>query len=349
MIEKFLIGTYTKNQSQGIYQLELDTEKPALQNLQLVAKAGSPTYLAESNAHRIYAVERVMEDDELHGGVLDLDGTTLPAKEIEKIVEAGSSPAYITVDEKRQNVYTANYHTGDVTIFTITPQGLLSATDRVHDHGQVGPKPEQADGAHPHYVDISFDGRLVVCDLGLDQIFLYDLTPAGKLQLVSGLTLAPGFGPRHITYIEEMGKAYLVGELSSEVAVLNYNEETAQFEIEQIVSTIPADWTAHNGAAAIHLSSDHRFVYVSNRGNDSIVVFAVQPDGKLQPVQRVSTEGEFPRDFNFNQTEAFLIVANQNSDNATLFQRDAETGKLTLVQKDFTVPEGTCVALRKPQ
>ncbi|USS86929.1 lactonase family protein [Fructilactobacillus cliffordii] len=347
MIEKFLIGTYTKNQSKGIYQIELDTDKPALQNLQLVAKAGSPTYVAESKAHRIYAVERVMEDNELHGGVVDLDGTTIPAKELQKIVEMGSSPAYITVDEKRQFVYTANYHTGDVTIFKIGPDGLLAATDRVHDHGKVGPRPEQADGPHPHYVDISFDGRLVVCDLGLDQIFLYDLTPEGKLELVSGLTLEPGFGPRHITYIEELGKAYLVGELSSKVAVLNYNEETAQFEIEQVVSTIPADWTEHNGAAAIHLSSDHRFIYVSNRGNDSIVVFAVQPDGKLKQIQRISTEGEFPRDFNFNRSEDFLIVANQNTDNATLFQRNADSGKLTLVQKDFTVPEGTCVAHRQ--
>lgn len=347
MIENFLIGTYTNNQSKGIYQIELDTDKQVLQNTELVAEAGSPTYVAESDAQKIYAVDKVTDGDQVRGGLINLDGSTTPAKEIQTLVAEGSSPAYVTVDEKWQNVYTANYHTGDVTVFNIEADGRLTQTDQVHDTGMVGPKPEQADGPHPHYADVAFDGRLVICDLGLDRVYLYDISDQGKLNLVSQLTMAPGFGPRHIDFVEETGKAYLVGELSSELAVLNYNEETGEFSVQQIVSTIPTDWTSHNGGAAIHLSNDHKFVYVSNRGNDSIAAFAIQPDGNVELIQLISTEGEFPRDFNFNQDQKFLIALNQNTNNATLYARNPATGMLTLLQKDFEVPEGTCITLRK--
>lgn len=347
MIEKFLIGTYTINASQGIYQIELDTDKKQLQNTQLVAEIGSPTYLAESKAHKIYSVDRNMEEPELRGGVATFDGKSIPAKEMQECIEKGTSAAFVSIDERRQFVFTANYHMGHASVYKIQSDGTLKLTDRAHDNGIPGPLPEQADGPHPHYANLTPDDRLVVCDLGLDRVYLYDVSDQGKLSLVSEINTHPGFGPRNITFVPGTGKGYLVGELSSKVAVIDYNEEAGLFTIQQIISTIPDDWESHNGAAGIKVSKDKRFVYVSNRGNDSIAVFKIKPNGDLRRIQLISSEGEFPRDFNFSEDESMFIVTNQNSDNASLYSRDAETGKLTLIQKDFQVPEGTCVVRRE--
>ncbi len=146
MIEKFLIGTYTHSISKGIYQLELDTQAKQLQNLQLVAEATNPTYLAESDAHRIYSVDKVLgPNDEAQGGVLVLDDQ-IPANQVDLQLDPGANPAYLAIDEPRQLVYTANYHLGTVSVYRILADGSLELTDRKTDQGMVGPRPEQADG-----------------------------------------------------------------------------------------------------------------------------------------------------------------------------------------------------------
>lgn len=347
MIEKFLIGTYTKKTSQGVYQVELDTTTNQLQNSELVLNAGSPTYVTESENKVVYAVNKDTSGEKTQGGILVADGTKTPFEQIQLDLENGSAAAYVSIDEKRNLLYTANYHTADVIIYKIEASGKLVEVDRVHDDGEVGPKEEQQNGAHPHYSDVTYDGRLAVADLGLDKVYLYDLSDSGKLNLVSEHATHPGFGPRHINFVPSKGIAYLVGELSSEIEVLDYNEESGELTTKQIISTIPEDWSEHNGSAAIRISNDENYVYVSNRGNDSIAVFKADTSGKLTLVQRISTEGEFPRDFNFNSDEKFVIVANQNTNNLSLFARDEVSGELSLLQEDFKVPEGTCVEIRK--
>ncbi|WP_413627463.1 lactonase family protein [Fructilactobacillus vespulae] len=346
MIEKFLIGTYTINNSDGVYQIELDTDQKKLQNTQIVAKIESPTYLAETKDNILYAVDRNMDESDLRGGVAVFDMNTIPGKLLQENIETGTSDAYVAIDNDRKLVYTANYHMGYVSVYAIQADGTLKLTDRVQSIGNIGPRPQQADGAHPHYANLTPDNRLVVCDLGIDTVFVYDVSAAGKLSLVSKYQTEPGFGPRNISFVNETNKGYLVGELSSKVSVLDYHPETGSFSLDQTLSTIPTDWTEHNGAAAIKISSDQRFVYISNRGHDSIAVYKIIANGQLEQIQSISTEGEFPRDFNFSSDESFFIVVNQNSDTATLYSRNSDSGKLELIQKDFEVPEGTCVIPR---
>ena len=136
---------------------------------------------------------------------------------------------------------------------------------------------------------------------------------------------------------------YIVGELSSQVNVARLNENTWEFEDIATYKTIPDDFSDHNGAAAIRISKDGKFIYISNRGHDSIAVFKVLNDGKLELVQRISVFGSFPRDFNWDKDEKYLVVANQNTNNATLYHRNSETGNLTPIQKDIPVPEATRV------
>ncbi|AKP65083.1 3-carboxymuconate cyclase [Levilactobacillus koreensis JCM 16448] len=343
MTEDFYIGTYTKRISRGIYRVSVDTKAPKLTDCEWLASAGSPTYIAKAAAKRLYVINKKETDGATHGGLIIYDMSEDKPRAIQQVLATGSSPAYVAVDEARQLVYTANYHTAAVQVYAIAADGTLTETDKVIDQDPVGPAPEQADGPHPHFADLTPDNRLVVCDLGSDKVYLYDVSDAGKLTPVSHVDLPAGYGPRHIVFDAKKGVAYLVGELSSNVATLDYDAAAGKFTVKSIISTIPDDWTAHNGSAAIRMSSDGRFIYVSNRGNNSITVFATAEDGTLTTVQRISTEGDFPRDFNWTSDQSLLLVVNQNSDNASLFQRDAQSGKLTLVQKDFMVPEGVSV------
>ncbi|MFZ2353463.1 lactonase family protein [Paucilactobacillus nenjiangensis] len=338
MKETFIIGTYTKKTSKGIYTVELDTNSKTLSEPKFIIEASNPTYLAISKSHHLFSV--IKEDDEGGVGSFDLNDNSFAAAD--KVLADGAPPAYVGIDEARQLVFSGNYHLATVDVMKTNNDGSLTLTDSVTHQGVTGPAPEQ-NTPHVHYCDLTPDQRLVVCDLGMDLVVVYDVSDDGKLTAVSQYHSEPGFGSRHIVFHHNGKFAYLMGELSSQVEVLSYNSTSAEFTHVQTIKTIPSDWTAHNGAAAIHISSDGRFLYNSNRGQNTIAVFEIGSDFKLTHLQSISTEGDFPRDFELDQTEDFLIVANQNTDNLTLYSRDKDTGLLTLNQKDVHCPEGVCV------
>ena len=154
----------------------------------------------------------------------------------------------------------------------------------------------------------------------------------------------PGTGPRHLVFHPVHKIAYLFGELDSTVTVLAYDESDGSFTQKQKVSTLPKDFDGENGGAAIRVSNDGRFLYASNRGHNSIAVFAIADDGlSVEMIQSVSTEGDFPRDFALSPDNKYVVAANQNSDNLTLYRRDNASGLLTMIQKDVFAPEAVCV------
>lgn len=335
MIEKIILGTYTRRVSEGIYTIDLDTEKKELSGLTLATKEVSPTYLAKSKAGNLYTVTTV---DGLGGaGAYDSKYQFLNA-----VTEEGAPLCYVAVDETRQLVYGANYHKGEVNVYRILDNGGIEAVESLYHQEETGPHKNQ-DHAHVHYTDLTPDQRLVVCDLGTDRVYTYDVAENGKLTLAATFVAEPGTGPRHLVFHPTQPIAYLFGELDSTVSVLAY-QENGSFEKLQKISTLPEDFTGENGGAAIRISNDGRFLYTSNRGHNSIAVFEISSNGEqLSAIQNISTEGDFPRDFALNSTNEFLVCANQNSDNLTLFTRDAQTGKLTLLQKDIYAPECVCV------
>lgn len=335
MIEKIILGTYTRRVSEGIYTIDLDTEKKELSGLTLATKEVSPTYLAKSKAENLYTVTTV---DGL-GGAGAYDSTY---QFLNAVTEEGAPLCYVAVDETRQLVYGANYHKGEVNVYRILDNGGIEAVESLYHQEETGPHKNQ-DHAHVHYTDLTPDQRLVVCDLGTDRVYTYDVAENGKLTLAATFVAEPGTGPRHLVFHPTQPIAYLFGELDSTVSVLAY-QENGSFEKLQKISTLPEDFTGENGGAAIRISNDGRFLYTSNRGHNSIAVFEVSSNGEqLSAIQNISTEGDFPRDFALNSTNEFLVCANQNSDNLTLFTRDAQTGKLTLLQKDIYAPECVCV------
>ncbi|MHC9536504.1 lactonase family protein [Dellaglioa sp. BT-FLS60] len=337
MKESILFGTYTKKTSTGIYRAQLDTVEKQVSNVTPYIKVDNPTYLTKSDKNTLYTVSK-------RAGLGGLSAFNLASDEpvfLNDVSAEGAPPAYVAVDNARQLVYSSNYHKGLISISKIEADGSLSLISETANEGH-GPKPEQT-SSHIHFTDLTPDNRLVVCDLGTDQVLTFDVTDNGAIKQVAEYRSEPGFGSRHIVFHKNGQLAYLAGELSSEVSLLSYNQEDGSFKEIQTLSSIPADWDAHNGIAAIRISKDSRFLYVSNRGNNSIACYSLADDGKMTLIQLISTEGDFPRDFSLNKSEQFLVVANQNTDNATLFERDATSGMLTLIQKEIAVPESVCV------
>lgn len=339
MSEDFLIGTYTKKDSQGMYAVTLDTDQPKLINDRVVVKSEKPAYLQVGSHNLIFAVRQ--EGDQ--GGVASYKIVDGKATLIDKSLSAGAPPAYVGLDHQRHLLFSANYHTAEIRVYKIGPDGSLTLTDSVTHQGPTGPAPEQTDGPHPHFADLTPDGRLAVCDLGMDLLVIYNITDDGKLIANSQFKFEPGFGTRHLVFHPNGKYVYVLGELSSKLAVLKYNARDASLSHLQTIKTIPDTWTAHNGAAAIHITNDGKFIYTSNRGENTIAVFSVQPDYTVQHIQSISTEGDFPRDFELSSTEDFLVASNQNSDNLTLYSRNAQNGQLTILQKDVVSPEPVCV------
>lgn len=337
-VHHVLFGTYTRQSSKGIYEADFDEATGQLSDARLVFAGTNPTYLAISKENVVYAVEK--RGDE--AGVVSLDNATRPMSEIGLNVTEGSAPAYIAVDEERQLVFAGYYHRGTVEVYAIQPGGSLVLKDTWHNSGS-GPRPEQ-DSSHVHYVNLTPDNRLAVVDLGTDEVITLDVDPDGLLTDVARYKADDGFGPRHLRFSPDGQYAYVLGELSSLLSVLKYDAEDGSFAHVMTISTIPSDWDEHNGAAAIRLTEDGRFIYTSNRGHDSVSVFQTSNMGaEIELIQTISTEGSFPRDMNFDPAEKFLVVANQKTDNVSVFSRDHETGELTLVQKDFAIPEGVRV------
>ncbi|KAF2068721.1 hypothetical protein CYY_009960 [Polysphondylium violaceum] len=342
MKQKVLLGSYTKAESKGIYQVTLDTDAGRLSDLQLVAEADNPTYLVESkNKQYVYSVGRV---NGLGGTISWRCSDNGERYEFVNAVTAeGSSPCFVSIS--RDLVFGANYHKGCTDVLRVGKDGSLTLTDNVQ-HSGSGPNKERQAGPHAHYADVTPDGKyLVVVDLGTDQVYTFAIDyDSGKLSSASVYQCEPAQGPRHMVFHPTQSVAYLFTEMSNEVVVLAYTESNGSFTRLQTVPTLPADFKEFSGGAAIRISSDGKYLYASNRGHESIVVFSVADDGRsVSFVEHVPTEGKHPRDFNIDPSGAYLIVANMQTNNLTLFSRDANSGKLRLLQKDFKAPEAVCI------
>lgn len=341
MTQKILLGTYTKRDSKGIYSIELNKETKSLSNLKHEAAIGNPTYIDGNDQFSL--LFSVIKTEDGKGGIASFKQST--SGEFEKVdewLEEGAPPCYVGYDEDKGLIYTANYHKGEVAVLKSSPDGQLTFVDKVVHSGQS--VHDNQESPHAHYFDLTPDKKyLVACDLGTDKVYTYTLTDNAKLKEAAVFNVTPGSGPRHIVFHPNGKIAYLFAELSSDVITLSYDSNSGIFNHLQTISSIPEEHTDFNGGAAIRVSSDGKFVYASNRGHDSIAVYKVENDGTLYLKDYVSTEGEVPRDFNLDPSEEFVVVGHQDSDNLSLFERNADDGSLTLLQKDIYAPEVICV------
>ena len=334
---KVWFGGYTSHDSKGIYTANVENNEDDIKlvDVKNIVEIDRPTYF-QLVGDLLFTI--IQNGDQ--SGIATYRIKDGKAKQLDTYFHEGAAPCYISVDSQKHLVFTANYHLATINVFSYDENGKLTFITNDTHEGH-GPRAEQ-DQAHPHFFDETPSGNLVSCDLGIDAVDFYKLD-GDKLKHLARYQMENGFGTRHLVFSPDGKTMYIVGELSSQVNVARLNENTWKFEDVATYKTIPDDFSDHNGAAAIRISKDGKFIYISNRGHDSITVFKVLDDGKLELVQRISVFGSFPRDFNWDKDEKHLVVANQNTNNATLYRRNSETGNLTPIQKDIPVPEATRV------
>jgi 6-phosphogluconolactonase len=346
------IGTYTGGESKGIYAYKFDATLGMLTAIGLVAETSNPSFLAVSPSQKfLYAANEVDKADGHPGGAVTafaVDPKTGKLTLLNRVSTGGSGPCHVSVDATGKCVMAANYGSGSVAAFQVQPDGSLSQSSAFAKHSGSSVDKERQGGPHAHFIAPSPDNRYaLVADLGLDQVLMYRLDPRkGTLEGngPSFVKVKPGSGPRHLAFHPNGRYAYVINEMTSTITALTYDPSRAAMQEFQTVSTLPSGFNGVNSTAEIAVHPSGKFLYGSNRGHDSIAVFAIDPvKGTLTLVEHESTQGKTPRNFAIDPTGHWLFAANQDSNNIVLFRIDPNTGKLTPSGEKTSVASPVCV------
>lgn len=342
-----IVGTYTDEcASGGVYSYFFDQEKGTLvdsEGGQFAEAPGAvgrvemrnPSYLTLSADGRyIYAVSEV-GDSTASAVTLSLDSKTGEMQLLGSELTDGKDPCYISTNGKV--VMTANYSSGNVTEFPIGDDGVLRPHDFLYETGLGGPDSTRQNLPHAHCALFNATGtELYVSEFSADVVTRYDVaTRQGKR-----IQLPSDFGPRHIILNADESKAYVLGELSGNVAVIDT-------EGGRVIQTVCADTVHARGSADIHFSPDGKFLYASNRlQNDGIAIFKVVPDGTLTYAGYQNT-GIHPRNFNITPNGKFLLAACRDSGCIQIFRRDTRTGLLSDTGRTIVLDKPVCISLQE--
>jgi len=332
------VGTYTDGDSEGIYTYFFDSSTGELSSKKLAAKLTNPSYLAISEDKKnLYAVQETANFDSLGGGVtaFKLKDDILELQN--SMGTQGAHPCHLSLSGDG-HLAVANYTGGNVSIFSLNEDGSLSENPQIIDHKPL----DSVKTSHAHMAQFNTDG-LMVTDLGLDTVKRYnqkdgEFVPAEQ----SSISFEDGAGPRHFTFGKNGQMLYVINELNSTISVFEKDGEGNYREV-QVVSTLAADFDGESFCADLHLSPDGKFLYGSNRGENTIVIFAVDSDsGQLELVGREPVQGDWPRNFSMDPTGEFLLVANKKTSNIAVFKRDKENGTLTFLN-ETSHPNPVCL------
>ena len=353
--KQFLVyfGTYTGSKSNGIYVSRFDTASGELSTPTLAAKSVNPAYVAIDPDHRfLFAVNETDHFNGQAGGAVTafrLDASTGKLEFLNQQPSGGTSPCHIAVDATGKYVLVANYNSGSVAAFPVQTNGFIGPPTAVIQHHGSSVNPQRQAGPHAHCIAMdAANHRVFACDLGLDKVMIYRLNETnGALTAneIPWVELRPGSGPRHIAFHPDGRRAYVINEIGSTLTAFDYNPESGALKEIQTVSTLPEDFHGVNTSAEVAVHPSGKFVYGSNRGDDSIAVFAVdEPSGRLDFVERQSTRGKIPRCFAIDPTGQYLIAANQDSNSIVVFRINAQTGRLTWTGQTLEIGKPVCVA-----
>jgi len=346
------VGTYTTDASEGIYVYRMDPATGALEFSSSAAAGENPSFLAIHPQQRyIYAVNEIGEYDGKSSGAVSafsINSTTGALSFLNRQSSGGPGPCHLTVDSTGKFVLVANYGGGSVCMLPIGNDGQLrEATDFVQHEGfSVNPGRQNSPHAHSITTDVA-NNFAFAADLGLDRIMIYrlDLT-AGKLIPSDSpwVQVEGGAGPRHFDFHPSRRYAYVINELDSTFTAFTYDEANGRLNEIQTVSTLPVDFEGKSYTADVHVHPTGKFVYGSNRGHDSIVIFEIdETTGRLAYVGHEPTQGEAPRNFGIDPTGTFLLAANQNTNTIVTFQINQQTGTLTPTGHVTHVPSPVCL------
>ncbi|HEY8291124.1 MAG TPA: lactonase family protein [Thermomicrobiales bacterium] len=359
------IGTYTESamhgQAEGIYVYRMDSSSGALTHVRTIAGVVNPSFLAIDPARRhLFAVNETERHDGQPGGGVSafaLDAAVGNLTPRNTRPTRGTFPAHLTVDPTGAYVLVANYGSGNVAVYPLAEGDDLGAMSDLVQNTGSGPNKDRQAGPHAHMITFDPSGRYaLLVDLGIDKTLVYRLdtakgtlnahdiaTDGGATEQSCGRA-APGAGPRHIAFHPTNRYAYVINELSSTIDAFGWDAARGTLAHFQTIATQPPDATGANSGAeiAVHLSG--RFLYGSNRGHNTIALFAIdQTSGELTARGHEPTQGKNPRSFTLDPTGAFLLVANQDSDNVVTFRIDQTSGTLSATGSIAQIPTPVCL------
>lgn len=350
------IGSYGAADDATVHVCAFDGSTGELSVIQRVSGLENASYLAlHPDGKRLYAASETEATGDAGGGsvaVFEIDGVTgMLSGPSSRALTHGAHPCYISTDKTGKVLLAANYTGGNVALLPITAEGQLTEAAAVEQHaGELGPNAARQDAPHAHCIVPLGDSPYVCAvDLGIDAIVLYrfdevkhSLTPHGISKVHRGA------GPRHLIFHPALPVGYVMNELDSTVTVLKVDAEKGVLTAGQAISALPAGYSGYNDAADIHLGMSGRYLYSSNRGHNSIAVFAVdQATGELTLIQSVDCGGDSPRNFAVSPDGGHLLVAHQKTGNIVVFTIDSESGQLEKTASSLELPSPVCIKFAK--
>lgn len=336
-----LVGTYTGSGSNGIYQLQFNPATGQLSDSLLLVATTNPSYLAISSDRQL-----VFSVNETGEGSVSSFRWNHEASELSLLSSQsteGAHPCYVDLDASEKQLAVANYSSGNLAVYALGGEGDIQPGPQIRQHEGSGPVDPNQKGPHAHCA-IYKGSFLYAVDLGIDKILAYPVTADGTLGAPhTALQLEPGDGPRHLIFHPTKPMAFAVNELSSSVVSLKADLENGVFEVIDKKSTLPEGYDEKNADADVHITADGRFLYASNRGHNSIAMFAVSEEGELNSLGHEPVQGSWPRNFALSPDDSYLLVANQESNNIVVFKRDAVTGLLSATGNAFTLSKPVCL------
>jgi 6-phosphogluconolactonase len=345
-----LIGTYTNGKSEGIYVYDFNTSNASNKYISSI-KSSNPSFLAVSpNKKFVYAVNE--DGDSLNNGgavsSYSFNKNSGSLQYINQQKSGGNHPCYITTDNSGKWIITANYSGGSFAVMEANNDGSIAAAKTIVQHSGKSVNSSRQEKAHVHTTVLTNDNKnLLVADLGMDKLLVYPFNAeSGNISKneVKTTSVIGGAGPRHLAIHPSQKFVYLTQELNGTIGAFSISAN-GTLKLLQTISAVPEGYTGSFGGADIHVSLNGKFLYASNRGeSNSIAIFSInQITGSLTSIGHQSTFGGKPRNFNFDPSGNFLLVANQDTDNIVIFSINHQTGLLKDTGKRINVPAPVCI------
>ncbi|MBR7926914.1 lactonase family protein [Aerococcaceae bacterium zg-ZUI334] len=335
MAETFLLGGYTKRTNTGISRIQFDGTTQTFSNSQAIAPLNNPTWVTlSSNQTYLFAIDK----EELGGLAVFKKDSNQEYARLTACHATDVPGCHISYHEPSGAVYVSNYHQGSVDIYRFNDETLTFVEQVKHSGSSIHANQQSP---HVHMTHFNADEtQLYVCDLGTDEVVLYNILPNGTLEKEFVANVPAGTGPRHITFHPTLAIAYVIGELANTVSVFTV-ADNGHLNLIQTVTTTPETFAATSAGAAIRVTQDGNYLYTSTRFHNIITAYKIETDGTLSLLQQIETGGEIPRDFILNANENYLLIPHQDTDNIIVLKRDAQSGLLS--QTDITATAPECV------